>query len=144
MRAGRPALPKKGATTSKPVTREPAIIQAVTVRSIEVAIGISNTITKKLLWRPGLPRLRQRGNAETRRAASLRNFFSHLWRCASRKGLSSDKRVEVGPHADGEEHQLAQHPGKKQQDGRGHRRQTRDGGESLILQGREHLGDIDE
>jgi len=53
IRGGTAALPRKGATTSSPVTREPAIIQAARVRSIEIDIGIGidiaidiwNTIT---------------------------------------------------------------------------------------------------
>jgi hypothetical protein len=48
-RGGTAALPKKGATTSRPVTRDPAIIQAATVRSRGrangIAMGIWSTIT---------------------------------------------------------------------------------------------------
>jgi len=49
MRGGTAALPRKGATTSTPVTRAPAVIQVMMVRSIDgangTASGICSTIT---------------------------------------------------------------------------------------------------
>jgi len=106
----------------------PAIIQAATVRSRGrangIAMGIWSTITSTA--------------TNYRSLAALGMTISYF------AIDSSDKRVKVGPQADGEKHQLAQHPGKQHEDGPRHHRQTRHVGQSLILQRSQHLRDIDE
>jgi hypothetical protein len=62
----------------------------------------------------------------------------------SNKITSTHKRVEIAPESDSEKHELAQHPRKKEERSSCHRCQTRHRGESLILQRRQHLRDVDD